>query len=203
MKKIGVLFVSLIVVAMSVIPLASAVPLSEKNNEKFESYSVTGVFSMLTVFNPSAHEFIPSEDNSNKLIISYDEAMVQYNITVNGQTYHLNKDFTYSGHALWVFTDPVMDTPYYPASFRSLFEIMTYTYDFSAVSGGIDGTINLRCVANGGGSYINSLSGTGDLQTVQIKAEVTGSNYVDTYPYPLTIYHAGFVSGWPDIPPAP
>ena len=204
MKKIAAIVLVLALLATtSIIALAQATPLTEKNNDKFQTFEVTGSFSMGTVF-LGDHQYIPSAEKPNKLVINNDETMLTYDLTVDGQTYKLGKDFTYSGHVTWTFFDPVMTNPYYPSSYREIHEIVDYTYDFSAVPGGIEGTMNLQAISNAGGIYINSQSGTGDLQNVQIKAQVTGSSGGQTPPYYiLIIYHAGLVSDWPATPPAP
>jgi hypothetical protein len=70
-----------------------------------------------------------------------------------------------------------------------------YIYDFSAVPGGIEGTLRMQSEITGDGSplvfSINSLSGTGDLQNVQIKA--TSMPQSGTYNFA----HNGIVIGWP------
>ncbi len=66
-----------------------------------------------------------------------------------------------------------------------------YMYDFSAVPGGIEGTLRMQAILTGDGSplalSINSLAGTGDLQNVMIKA----TSHLGT-----PIVHDGIVSGW-------
>lgn len=71
-----------------------------------------------------------------------------------------------------------------------------YMFDFSAIPGGIEGTLTMRAEFNQGGRSINSLAGTGDLQNVQIKA--TASNSFNPATFILTISHEGIIHGWPE-----
>ncbi len=206
MKKTAFIALTVtLLMALSMVTMAQAAPLKEKNNDKFQSFSVTGQFSFLK-FLTGEHTYIPSEDKVNKLIIQFDESMLKYDITIGDRTYNLNKDFKYTGHAIFWYDDPVFGNllgTLYPTGYRGDYHgIVEYTFDFSAVPGGIDGTLNMRAMHNAGGNPINSLTGTGDLQNVQIKAEITG-NVFDSVTFKLTINHDGYVSGWPDVPPNP
>jgi len=200
MKKL-ILFVGITLIAFLLLsPLAIAAPLKEKNNDKFQTFSVTGRFSWFSYLTGD-HYYVPSTDNVNKAIIEFDENMITYDITIGEHTYHLGTDFTYTGHVKFVYLDPVytLSAPYtllYPTSYRGQYHaIIDYCYDFSTSS--IDGTINMQCVGSSGGQYISSLSGTGDLQNVQIKAQVTDNDY-NPGTYVITIYHSGIISGWPE-----
>lgn len=188
------------IVSIFTVAIAQATPLEEKNNNKFQTFNVLGTFSLMSYFTGD-HTYIPSTDNVKKMIIEFDENMFTYDITIGSNTYHLGEDFTYTGHATMVYFDPVfgLPAPYtmlYPSGSRGQYHAMIdYCFDFSTST--IDGTINMQCVANGGGMYINSLSATGDLQNVQIKAEVTGNTF-DPQTNIITIFHEGMVSGWPE-----
>ncbi len=76
--------------------------------------------------------------------------------------------------------------------------MVTYMFDFSAYPGGIEGVLNMLAVFTEGSDKIRSLSGTGDLQNVQ----VTLLNLPGSVVFPIiTVEHGGMVSGWPSIPP--
>ena len=185
---------------MFTIAIAQATPLEEKNNQKFQTFNVVGTFSLMSYITGD-HTYIPSTDNVKKMIIEFDENMFSYDIAIGSHTYHLGTDFAYTGHATFVYFDPVFSLPapftmLYPSSSRGHYHaIIDYCFDFSTST--IDGTINMQCVVNQGGMYINSLSATGDLQNVQIKAEVTGNTF-DPQTNIITIFHEGIVSGWPE-----
>ena len=72
-KAVLVTAVDLIVAAMLATPLSTAVPLTyPKNSDKFEEFTVTGTFSLLS-FILGEHEYIPSFEKVNKLIITFAE----------------------------------------------------------------------------------------------------------------------------------
>ncbi len=202
MNKTAVMVVTLVLLfSLSAVTFAHAVPVKEKNNDKFQTFSVTGTFSFLK-FLVGEHMYIPSTDRVNKLFIEFDETMLAYDITIGEQTYHLNKDFKYIGHAIFWYDDPVFNNPrlgmLYPSGYRGDYHAsVDYTFDFSAISGGIEGTLTMRALHNAGGDPIVSLAGTGDLRNVQINAEITG-NFFDEGTLMLSIFHEGYVSGWPE-----
>ena len=102
---------------------------------------------------------------------------------------------------IWTFFKPEFNSPLgilYPSGSRDANHMVDYTYDFSAFANGIEGTLNMRAVFNpSGGIAIYSLSGTGDLQNVQIKAAQTGTE-VSGGGLVLTVHHGGYVFGWPE-----
>lgn len=205
-RKIVVSAVLLLTLFISTIMLVQAVPLEEKNNDKFQTYSVASTFNILQQLfaNPTTlraeYNYIPSLDDCEKLTISYDEIFRACYITIDGaHTYVMGQDFEYTGHIVWTFFKPEFDTgPYWPSSSRNGNHIVDYTYDFSYYQGGLEGTLNMRAVFNpSGGIAINSLSGTGDFQNVQIKAMKTGGDYADGG-LTWTVYHGGYVFGWPE-----
>jgi hypothetical protein len=198
--------IPLIITALSAVllatPLVSAVPwIYPKNNEKFQAYQAVGTFSVLDmVFGD--HEYIPSFEKVNKLIISFDEPHLTHEITVGGNTYQLGTDFLMTDcltNAVFcepVFDDPAKLLPIIPDGYRFEHDLVYWTIDFSAIPGGIEGTLRMQLVAtNEENTFINNLAGTGDLQNVQIKATASVS-YVP--PLTLSALHVGIVSGWPE-----
>jgi hypothetical protein len=200
MKKIVISFVVLILaLSMCTIMFAQASPIEDKNNDKFQAYSDTGTFKFLKIVTAD-HQYIPSKENVNRLVISYEEAFLSYDITVGSNTYTLGADFTYSGYVEYVFYDVTawypISAPYdmaWPTAFRASSMKVDYMFDFSG--GDIEGTLQVHAVSNAGGFFINSLVGTGDLQNVQIKATLTGQTSGGGI---ITVSHAGIVSGWPE-----
>jgi hypothetical protein len=171
------------------------------SNEKFQAYQAVGTFSVLDmVFGD--HEYIPSFEKVNKLIISFDEPHLTHEITVGGNTYQLGTDFLMTDcltNAVFcepVFDDPAKLLPIIPDGYRFEHDLVYWTIDFSAIPGGIEGTLRMQLVAtNEENTFINNLAGTGDLQNVQIKATASVS-YVP--PLTLSALHVGIVSGWPE-----
>ena len=183
---------------MLAVPLVSAVPWTyPKNNDKFEEFAVVGSFSFLDIIFGD-HQYVPSYDEVNKLVISWEENMLSYEISVDGNTYTLGVDFTYTGIATLILYNPVFTEPtkLWTEDVSQSHTIVDYMYDFGDDDGGIDGTLTMRYVVNKGTGSINTLAGTGDLRNVQIKA--TAWNVFDPATYILTIYHEGRVSGWPE-----
>jgi hypothetical protein len=199
MKKIILSLTILVIIIAMCTPFVQAnASTEEKNNEKFKTFSViaTEPFKQTML---GEHEYIPSIDNINRLVITIPETLTTCTITVNGQTYTLGKDFAYSGILTYTFNKPLFENPktglLYPSSANAAHSIVDYTYDFSAYSGGIEGTLNMKAEFTAGGRFINSISGTGDLQNVQVKAiaipPIVASGVVN-------IEHQGIVIGWPE-----
>ncbi len=194
-KTVFIALTVTLLMALSTITLAQAVPLKDKNNEKFQNFSVTGTYSFLGVL-LAEHEYIPSIDNVNRLVINQDEAFSTYAITIGERTYMKGTDFTYTGHAVYTFNQPVFGSTLlgklYPTDSSANSIKIDYMFEFLPASG-IQGTLNMQGTFTEGGSFINSLAGTGDLQNVQIKATASSSISGMT----LTISHEGTVLGWP------
>jgi len=186
-KKVLGIVLTLLFVAMLATPLVSAVPWNyPKNNDKFQSFETTlGIDPLPILF--ADWEFVPSEEKPNKLIISWVENMLSYEIKIGETSYYLDTDFVYSGVAVCTVWDPILDPPSPLPQGRIRHFRVDYMYDFSAVEGGIDGTIEMLALSRLGEMSIRSLRGTGDLQNVQIMA--TGAP-------PLG--HVGIVLGWPE-----
>ena len=202
--KITVFTVLLLTLFMSTIMLAQAVPLKEKNNDKFQDFMEAGSYSILS-YVTGDQTYIPSMEKTDKLILSWNEAMLTYEISIDENTYVMGKDFSYTGYAQEIFWDPVFGGTggmIFPSDYRATHLVVDYMYDFSAFQGGIEGTLMMRAVSQGGrGSIITSLAGTGDLQNVQIKAYVSNGGFIP--PVTITFEHEGLVQGWPNIAPNP
>ena len=201
-KKVLAITVVLMAVAILATPLVSAVPWSyPKNNEKFQEFEGLGTFSILDILN-GEHQYIPSFERVNKLVISWTEPHMTYQITVGENTYQLGIDFLMTEClTIAVFYDPIFDDPaklypIEPGGYSAEHDFVFWTYDFSAFPGGIEGTLRMKLVGtNEGNRFINSLAGTGDLQNVQIKATPSLSF---TPPIYLNALHTGVVYGWPE-----
>ena len=186
------LFALLLLVAAAAPALATQPKTwTEKNNDKFQTFEVSAITNFGALFGGD-WEYTPSVENPNKLVISWNEVMTAYEIRVDGNTYELGTDFTYAGRFTFTFYDPVITGPHtIPTEARAEHLQVDYVYDFSAVPGGIDGTIRMQAIMKEGAFSISSLAGTGDLQNVQIKAT--------SIPTPLpNLVHEGIVSGWPE-----
>jgi hypothetical protein len=201
-KTLVFLTALLLIVSMAYASVAQATNYELKNNSKFEAFSTASSFNIMTWF-AGQKEYIPSMEKVNLYKLSWDESFITYDITVGSKTYHLCTDFTYTGHVKYTFHDvEAWSTsgglpPYiWPSEYSNVQAVVDYTYDFSTVPGGLDGTIHMQCIMNNAGKTINSLDSTGDFQNIQIKA------VVDTSPpnQGLTYYlaHHGIVSGWPE-----
>lgn len=141
-------------------------------------------------------KYFPSETDPCLAIFKTPELMAFYEITVGDDVYTL-ADFEYSGTMVSVVYKPNMDqdpylgvfTPGEKATWRWL-----YKYDFSAVSGGLEGKIYIYAeVKLESGvqtdSKVCSLWGTGDFRCVKIDATIdvlAGGA------------HIGTVTGWPE-----
>jgi hypothetical protein len=193
-----VIAVALMVIAILATPLVSATPVKDKNNEKFQTFSVIATESFAQTM-LAEHQYIPSVDNINRLVITVPETLTTCQITIDGKTYTLGEDFAYAGLLTYSFNQPVFNNPkvglLYPSNSNANSTKVEYTYDFSAYPGGIEGTLNMLGEFTAGGRFINSLSGTGDLQNVQIKAIAIPPTVVSGI---VNIHHEGIVIGWPE-----
>ena len=201
-KTYLVIPILLLTVSMAYASIAQATNYEPKNNDKFQTFTVASSFNIMTWFGGDK-EYTPTIEKVNIYHLNWDETFISYDITVGSKTYHLGTDFSYSGHVKYTFHDVTEWStagglpPYiWPSQDRNVQAVVDYTYDFSAIPGGLEGTINLRCVMNNAGKFINSLDSTVDFQNVQIKAMVGTSptNQGPTY----FLAHQGIVSGWPE-----
>ena len=206
-KKLLGFALAFVFLAMLAAPMVSAKPWNyPKNNPKFEEFGVT--------FQLNWGEFIAAEyaataglEDANKLVITNEETMLSYQIRIGedgpGQRiYNLGEDFTYTGKMTYTVFDPILPYAFNPDDLVGTLFVtgrmahlrIDYMYDFSAVPGGLEGTIKLVALVTGNTlmligdkpTYITSLQCTGDFQNVNIKATVAG------------LGHTGVVSGWPE-----
>jgi hypothetical protein len=191
----------LTVLALAVVllatPLVQAIPLEEKNNDKLQSYHDSGTFNYVAEQMGAVRTYIPSFDQVNKMVMEMDEVFVAYEIVVGGsKTYHMATDFAYEGHVAVTYYDPVFgdDAKTQVLESRAVDTKVDYMFDFSAIPGGLEGTLNMHAVFTRYGG-ISSLSGTGDLQNVQIQAANLEGSF--TPPFYITVNHGGWVVGWP------
>ena len=201
-RKLTIIPLVLVLLSVAFVSIAQASSTDLKNNDKFETYTVEGVF-LFSKIAYADHQYIPSMDNVKMLLINYEEEFKTMQIKIGDNTYQLGKDFAYAGNAKYVFhdvTDWLTIKDFLPAylwpksgAFHGNMLTVDYTFDFSAYVGGIEGTLNMIAV-NG---HINSLSGTGDLRNVQVKADMLASTGFPS----ITIHHQGIAAGWPDIAP--
>lgn len=202
--KISLVLVLALMILLPTVAIAQAIPLQETNNEKFQPYSDGGTYNLVVYRDSAVRTYVPSFDEVNKLVVDVDELFTSYTITVGDNTYKLGKDFAYMGHVTQTYFDPVFSNPITKigvSSYRATILMVDYTFDFSAFSGSIEGTLNMHAVFAEGNSKLHSLSGTGDLQNVKI----TGVNLpadLTNLPF-VSISHSGTVMGWPDIAPLP
>ena len=191
-----------ILLLVSVAPVMATQPKvwDEKNNEKFETFTVL-VKSSSSASVGGDWQYIPSQEDPEKIVVGWNEVITSLEIIIDGvHVYKIGTDFAYTGRATVILYDPVINPPTPPVVVYSLISNarmvhmkVDYMYDFSAVPGGIEGTLRMQAILTGDGSplalSINSLAGTGDLQNVMIKA----TSHSGT-----PIVHDGIVSGWPE-----
>ena len=189
-KKILVITVSLLAVVMLATPLVSAKPWEEKSNEKFQSFSVILMGGPVNLTPDYEVTFKPNEENPNVAVQTWGNNIVYNEIVIGGVKHYLmGVDFEYSQSCKYTAVgSPAMIPGYglYTGSISNHF-VINYKYDFSAVSGGIDGTLEMLFLSNNGIVSIRSLRGTGELQNVQVMATAS-----------LPLGHEGIVIGWPE-----
>jgi hypothetical protein len=208
--KIIVVFVALMVMAMLAPSIVAAKPWDyPKNNPKFEQYGVTINFNFANLI-AATYAATAGLEEANKVVVVYEEqAMPGYQIRIGedgpGQrVYNVEEDFAYNSIATITTWNPILPYAFDPANpMMTLFLMGTkthwrvdYTYDFSAVPGGLDGTLTMLAMVTGNSEsvfdpdiktmFITSIEGTGDFSDVQIQAKGAGTG------------HAGVVIGWPE-----
>lgn len=209
-KKIFGVFISLLAVAILVTPLAVAKPWNyPKNNPNFEQYETTINF-MFENLVEATYAATTGLEEANKVVVVYEEqAIAGYQIRIGeagpGQrVYNLGEDFAYYGVSTITVWDPILPYEFDPANpMMTLFLAgskthwrVDYMYDFSAVPGGLEGTIRMLALITGDSEpgllgeskpmFITSVEGTGDFANVQIQATGAG------------LGHGGVVIGWPE-----
>jgi hypothetical protein len=202
------IIVLLLLIAIAPVMATQPKVWDEKNNDKFETFQVLARGSFSASLNPNNWQYIPSLEECNKVIVSWDEVMTAMEIGVDGNTYVMGTDFTYEGRATYIFYDPVFPSPPpvipFTIASRHFTSQVDYEYTFLPASG-IEGTIRMQAIFKegepssflGGDYSISSLSGTGDLQNVQIKA-TTNNTGLPPHTPSWNIGHWGIVSGWPE-----
>ena len=206
MNKKSVLVI-LLSAAMLISPLAGiALATNPYTDPAAIAWNVDASFSFLDMLRAN-HTYVPEDKVANpvqKLYISYDEKMLTCDIKVGGVTYSLGKDFTYSGHVDYIYYSPSFANPtlgyLYPSVFSSAEATVNYMYNFSAVPGGLEGTLKMLATSKDGVSSIVSVGGTGDFKNVQVKATISPQWY-EAAKMVVNIYHDGAVSGWPNAVP--
>ena len=194
--KVLVITVALMAAAMLLTPMVALTEarLSRRTQKDCEDFEVN----LTTQIDPSNIEVI---NKGYKIILRWNETMTAYTINIDEKEYTLSEDFTYTGFATFTAWKPTGEShPVFgfPIGEYMEFEVK-YMYDFSAVPGGIDGTLRMHAITRmknasdltvGGTMEIRSVYGTGDLRNVKVKATNGG---------PGNPSHIGTVCGWPDI----
>lgn len=198
----------LLVAILATPVIASAKPWEyPKNNDKFEQYGVTISFIFENLVTET-YAATAGLDEANKVVIVFEEQPIAgYEIRIGeegaGQrVYAIGEDFVYSGVGTLTVWNPILPYAFDPANaLQTLFLTgekyhfrVDYTYDFSAIPGGLEGTITMMALVSGNSEsvladkpmLITSLQGTGDFANVNIKATGSGTG------------HEGIVSGWPE-----
>jgi hypothetical protein len=183
-----VLFIAIVILAVIMLstPLVSAqVWNNNMNNDKFQSYYV--IHENLPVTDIEV-DYKPNEENPNVIVYSWGDNIGSYEIVIGGEKHYFRDvDFAYEQDCVWTAIGaPFINVGGVIMGSKSNIWRIVYKFDFSAVQGGIDGTLEMLFVYNNGKLTIRSLRGTGDLQNVQILATA------------ILGEHMGIVSGWPE-----
>jgi hypothetical protein len=205
-KKI--FFVILLSAAMLISPLAGIVLATNPYTDPTAvAWNVDSSQSFMDTLRAN-HTYVPADKVANpvqKLYINYDEKLLTCDIKVGGVTYSLDKDFTYTGHVDYIYYNPSFANPavgyLYPSGYSGSEATIKYMYNFSAIPGGLEGTLSMLATKNNDDSSIVSVAGTGDFKNVQVKATISPQWY-DAANLIVNIYHDGMVSGWPHAVPA-
>jgi hypothetical protein len=204
-KKI--FFVILLSAAMLISPLAGIVLATTPYTDPTAlAWSVDGSYSFYDMLRAN-HTYVPADKVANpvqKLTLSYNENLLTCDIKVGGVTYSLGKDFTYTGHTDYTFYNPSFADPtlgyYYPSVYGGDEATITYMYNFSAVPGGLEGTLSMLATMKNDVFSIVSTGGTGDFKNVQVKA-TNSPIWFEEAKLIVHTYHTGMVSGWPNAVP--
>jgi hypothetical protein len=200
--------VILLSAAMLISPLAGIVLATNPYTDPTAlAYDVDYSFSFMDVLRAN-HTYVPADKVTNpvqKVTISYDEKPLSCDIKVGGVTYSLGKDFTYTGHVDQTYYSPSFANPalgyLYPSSFSGSEGTVNYMYNFSAVPGGLEGTLSMLTTAKDGVGSIVSVGGTGDFRNVEVKASYITPRWYEAATGVVHMYHDGAVSGWPKAVP--
>jgi hypothetical protein len=210
-RKILGLCIVFMLIAVLATPIVSAKPWEyPKNNDKFEQFGVTYNFDWSNYMAAAA-----GLEWAKKVVITFEEqptSLYQVRIGEDGPGQRVYNqwdpisetgDFQYSGVATLTVWDPVLPWVFDPTDVIGTFFVqgskqhfrVDYTYDFSAVPGGLEGTLTFVAIVSGnslvlGGDkamHIFSTIGRGDFINVNVQA-TAGPDAT----------HMGIVSGWPE-----
>jgi len=184
-RNIKVIIATFFVFSTILTPFALAKPWDyPKNNEKFQNFSAVLAGTIPNYVN----DFKPNEENPNVIVQSWGNNIVDYEIVIGEKHYFMGDDFLYDQYCVHTSIGaPFFEMLGIYVGSKSNHMRIKYEFDFSAVEGGIDGTLEMLSVSNNQESTIRSLRGTGDLQNVQIMATA-----------PTLGTQEGIVSGWPE-----
>ena len=202
-----IFLVILLSAAMLISPLAGIVLATNPYTDPTAvAWSVDISFSLMD-FIKANHTYVPVDKVANpvqKLYISFDEKLLTCDIKVGGVTYSLDKDFTYTGHVDYIYYNPSFANPtlgyLYPSGYSGDEATINYMYNFSAIPGGLEGTLSMLATMKNDVSSIVSVAGTGDFKNVQVKATIPATWY-DAANLVINMHHDGMVSGWPHAVP--
>ena len=198
-KKKFVVFASLLMILSIVATtFAFATAWVEKNNDKFQTFYSAGTFNGFTAFGSADRTYIPSFDKVEKLILTWGESFISFEIKVGAKIYTLHSDFEVTGFSEHIYWDPVFnptDTTKTkpPIDSRASHTRGEYTFEFLSASG-LEGSVSIQTIVNEGSHRTTSISGTGDFRNVQLQATVSQSHAL---PF-VTIANNGLVIGWPE-----
>lgn len=196
-KKILVFAALFLMLPVITASFAQAATWMEKNNEKFQSFESKGTFNAGSAIGSADRTYVPSFDYVNKMISSWSENFISYEIKVGDKIYNLAADFEVSGYSEHIYWNPVFSSgdtmKIFPVASSASHTEARYTFDFLPASG-IEGSFTIQTVVNEGSHRTTSISGTGDLRNVQIQATVS---QIQARPL-LTILNDGLVIGWPE-----
>jgi hypothetical protein len=207
MNKKKAILTLILSAAMLISPLSGLVAATNPYTDPTAiSFHATKSFSAANIMQGN-HTYTPTDKVANpvqKLVISFDEKLLACDISVNGVTYSLGKDFNYTGYVEYVYYNPSFTNPVfgylYPSAFSSSEANVEFMYDFSVVPGGLEGTIKMIARVRDDVTSVSSVEGTGDFRNVSIKATITTS--LDSITLLTLVHFDGMVSGWPKAVPA-
>ena len=196
-RKVLIFFAFLLAIPVLTAAFANAKPWVEKNNDKFQTFYSAGIINAGTSIGSAERIYVPSFDNVEKMISTWSESFITFEIEVGSKTYTLHTDFEVSGSSEHIYWDPVFGASdinkVFPVASRASHTGGKYTFDFLQASG-LEGSFSIQTIVNEGNHRTTSLSGTGDFRNVQIQATVS---QIQARPF-LTILNDGLVIGWPE-----
>ena len=180
-KRILVIISTVLTLCIVLTPLTLAKPWENPNNNgKYQTFAVSLIGTAIQSAPEYEIIFKPNIVNPNVIVQTWGNNLVSNVIVIGGdKTYEMGIDFEYSQSCKLIIIANEPGTHHF---------VINYKYDFAAVEGGIDGTLEMLFMSNSnnGVPSIVSLKGTGELQNVHITATA-----------PTMGTHEGLVSGWP------